>query len=413
MADVLKKLSSSVIDENAEELRKIGEEIWSCPELNYEEYKAHELLTNFLEKKGFSVERSYAGIETAFRASLPESPENRPTSTREPNVCVICEYDALPEIGHACGHNLIAEAGLAAGLGLKAAFELSNQPATKGDGSVLPLKGRLTVMGTPAEEGSGGKVKLIDSGAFDDIDVAMMVHPAPFSCIMPVCNDCTQLAVTYRGKAAHAAAFPWEGVNALDAAVMAYTAISALRQQMKPSWRVHGIITNGGVKPNIIPEVASLDYYIRAPKKSELVTLREKVEKCFEAAAKATNCSVEIVEREPTYYNMVNNPILAKVYGKNWKALGGEFVDVIDVHGSTDMGNVSYVVPSIHPVYRIGSGSEVNHTRDFTSVSNLPEAHMQTLVVAKAMAHTCIDVLTMDGLLEDIKEQFKVQLRDQ
>ena len=395
MADSLKKLSSAVIDENAEELKKVSHEIWSCPELNYEEHKAHELLTNFLEKKGFSVERSYTGLETAFRATF---------GSGRPNVCVICEYDALPEIGHACGHNLIAEAGLAAGLGLKAAMESSDAPAPKG---------RLTVMGTPAEEGGGGKVKLINNGAFEDVDIAMMAHPTPFSCIMPIWNDRTQLEVTYRGKAAHAAAFPWEGVNALDAAVMAYTSISVLRQQMKPTWRVHGVITNGGAKPNIIPEVASLSYYIRAPNKSELAALREKMEKCFEAAAKATSCSVEIVEPTPTYYDVVNNPTLAKLYGKNWSTLGGEFDETIEVHASTDMGNVSYVVPAIHPIYKIGSGSEVNHTREFTRVSNTSEAHKETMVAGKAMAHTCIDVITTDGLLEEIKEKFKVQMKDQ
>ena len=393
MASALKKLSSSAIDENTEELRKVSDEIWSSPELNFEEHKAHHLLTGFLEKKGFSVERSYTGIETAFRATF---------GSGRPNVCVICEYDALPEIGHACGHNLIAEAGVAAGLGLKAALESSNAP-----------KGRLTVMGTPAEEGGGGKEFLIRNGAFEDVDVAMMVHPAPYSTVKPLWNNRTQLEITYTGKAAHAAAFPWEGVNALDAAVMAYTSISVLRQQMKPSWRVHGVITNGGAKPNIIPEKASLSYYVRAPYKSELAELRKKVETCFEAAAKATGCSVEVTEPTPTYYDVINNEALAARYGENWSSLGAKFVDTINTHASTDMGNVSYVVPSIHPMYRIGSGSEVNHTREFTRVANTPEAHAETLLAAKAMAHTCIDVLTTDGLLEEVRKNFKAQTGDQ
>ena len=389
MASELKQVSSSVIDEHTEELRKLGDAIWSCPELNFKEHKAHELLTNFLERKGFAVERAYTGIETAFRATF---------GSGKPNICVICEYDALPEIGHACGHNLIAEAGVAAGLGLKAVLESNDAP-----------KGRLTVMGTPAEEGGGGKEYLIRNGAFKDVDVAMMVHPTPYSAIRPQWNDRTQLEITFTGKAAHAAAFPWEGVNALDAAVMAYTSISVLRQQMKPSWRVHGVITNGGAKPNIIPEKASMSYYVRAPNKSELAELRAKVEACFKAAAKATNCSVEIVEPTPTYYEVVNNPTLATRYGENWSALGAKVVDTIDTYASTDMGNVSYVVPSIHPVYQIGSGSEVNHTREFTGVANTPGAHAETLIAAKAMAHTCIDVLTIDGLLEEIWKNFSAQ----
>jgi amidohydrolase len=385
----LKKAASSSIDENTEELRTIGEKIWSSPELCYKEHKAHDLLTDFLEKKGFSVERSYTGMETAFRATF---------GSGRPNVCVICEYDALPEIGHACGHNLIAEAGVAAGLGLKAALESSNAP-----------KGRLTVMGTPAEEGGGGKVKLINNGAFDDIDIAMMVHPTPHSGVRVILNCISSLQITYTGKAAHAAAFPWEGVNALDAAVMAYNSVSVLRQQMKPTWRVHGVITNGGAKPNIIPEKAVLEFNIRAPSISEHELLSKKVNSCFEAAAKATSCSMEIIELMPTYLEVLNNPTLAEKFGENWGALGASFDDVYNLGASTDMGNVSYKVPSIHPCYQVGSGSEANHTREFTTVTNTPEAHAETLVIGKAMAHTCIDVLTTDGLLEEIKKTFKDQ----
>ena len=388
----LKKLATSAIDENTEKLKTIGEKIWNSPELSYKEYKAHDILTDFLEKKGFSVERSYTGIETAFRATF---------GSGRPNVCVICEYDALPEIDHACGHNLIAEAGVAAGLGLKAALESSDAP-----------KGRLTVMGTPAEEGGGGKVYLIRNGAFEDVDIAMMVHPAPHSAVKAIWNCVSSLRITYNGKAAHAAAFPWEGVNALDAAVMAYTSISVLRQQMKPTWRVHGVITNGGAKPNIIPEKAVLEYNIRAPSKSELDSLRNKVDCCFEAAAKATNCSMEITELMPTYLEIANNPTLAEKFGENWGALGAKFDKIHDIHASTDMGNVSYTVPSIHPIYRISSGSEANHTREFNAIANTPEAHTETLVAAKAMAHTCIDVLTTDGLLEEIRKTFTAQTEE-
>ena len=385
----LKKVVSSAIDESTEELKTIGEKIWRSPELCYKEHTAHDLLTDFLEKKGFSVERSYTGIETAFRATF---------GSGRPNVCVICEYDALPEIGHACGHNLIAEAGVAAGLGLKAALESNNAP-----------KGRLTVMGTPAEEGGGGKEFLIQNGAFEDIDVAMMVHPTPYSAVSAIWNCVSLLQITYTGKAAHAAAFPWEGVNALDAVVMAYTSISVLRQQMKPKWRVHGVITNGGTKPNIIPEKAVLEINIRAPSKSELDLLRKKVDNCFEAAAKATNCSMEVIELMPAYLEILNNPTLAETFGENWGDLGASFEDIYDIGASTDMGNVSYIVPSIHPIYRVGSGSELNHTREFTAMTNTPEAHAETLVAAKAMAHTCIDVLTTDGLLEEIEKTFKDQ----
>ncbi|XP_064393654.1 xaa-Arg dipeptidase-like [Halichondria panicea] len=382
-----KKVASMVVDSKAQELSQLSSELHRNPELGSEEFKAHELLTNFLEKEGFTVERSYTGIETAFRATF---------GSGRPNVCVICEYDALPEIGHACGHNLIAEAGIAAGLGLKAILEPSDAS-----------KGTVIVMGTPAEETTGGKLNLIENGAFNDIDIAMMVHPFPLNIVQPDFICSATRIVTYTGKAAHAAAFPWEGVNALDAAVMAYTSISALRQQMKPTWKVHGIITNGGAKPNIIPEKAAMEYYIRAPTKTELVTLVEKVTSCFESAALATGCQVEINTPCADFLNIVHNPTLSDLYLKNLTELGEKSTEMISdspVKASTDMGNVSHVVPSIHPIYAIGSG-EMNHTREFTAVTNTPEAHTATLTAAKAMAHTCIDVLTTSGLLEKIKHE--------
>ena len=380
------EVAVKTIDSNKDDLQTLSNEIWRNPELGFKEHKAHQLLTDFLEKKGFSVERGYCDMSTAFCATF---------GSGGANVCVICEYDALPEIGHACGHNLIAEAGVAAGLGVKAFLEETGS------------SGRLTVMGTPAEEGGGGKVFMIEKGAFKEIDLAMMVHPTPFNVAMPLALAICQLDVVFTGKAAHAAGFPWEGVNALDAAVMAYSSISALRQQMKPSWRVHGVITNGGVKPNIIPEKSSMLYYIRAPIVSELNQLRKKVEACFEAAAQATGCSVSISEVGKPYDNLMSNSILGEMYSKNFRLLECEIEHYTDKAGSTDMGNVSHVVPSIHPYYKVGNG-EVNHTREFTNVCNTPEAHQQTLRAAKSMAFTCINVLTGgDQLLQDISAQFK------
>ena len=313
-----------------------------------------------------------------------------------PNVCIICEYDALPGIGHACGHNLIAEAGVAAGLGVKAFIE------SQGTG----YTGKVTVMGTPAEEGGGGKVLMIEKGAFEGVDIAIMAHPCPFESVVCIANARMILKIDYHGKAAHAAAFPWEGVNALDAAVMAYTSISALRQQMKPSWRVHGVFTNGGVKPNIIPEKASLQYYIRAPTLEELEVLREKVMACFNGVAKATGCSVEVSIPAPTYKNILSNLTLANLYAKHLKSQDiEEFMFERELNWSTDMGNVSHVVPSLHPTYWIGDA--VNHTHKFTGISNTTEAHDKTLLIGKVMALTCIDVLKggMD-IVREISEQF-------
>jgi amidohydrolase len=240
MSAKLKCAASGIIDTYSEELLELSGEIWKNPELGFKEHLAHSLLTGFLERRGFEVQRSFAGLETAFRATF---------GSGRPNVCVICEYDALPVIGHACGHNLIAEAGIAAGLGLKAALECEGAP-----------KGMVTVMGTPAEETSGGKLDMIQNGAFSDVDIAMMVHPSPSDIVSPTTLGVSMWNVEFTGKSAHAAAYPWEGVNALDAAVMAYNSISLLRQQMKPTWRVHGVALNGGgTDPAIIP--ASTSYF--------------------------------------------------------------------------------------------------------------------------------------------------------
>ena len=385
--NVVEKCVQGAIDSNRKDLQSLSEEIWHNPELSFEEHKAHQLLTDYLEKKGFSVERGCCDLSTAFRATY---------GSGGASVCVICEYDALPEIGHACGHNLIAEAGVAAGLGVKAFLEETGS------------SGRLTVLGTPAEEGGGGKVFMIEKGAFEGLDMAMMVHPSPFDCVIPGVLANHRFRINYAGKAAHAAGFPWEGVNALDAAVMAYTSISALRQQMKPTWRVHGIITNGGVKPNIIPEKTTMDCQYRAPNLTELQVLEGKLEACFQAAAQATGCTVNCSKQGKLYRDLQSNPVLSRLYAENIKKQGvTECAYEGGLLGSTDMGNVSHLVPSIHPVYRVGNG-EVNHTREFTSVCNTPEAHQQTLTAAKSMALTCINVLTGgDKLLQDICAQFK------
>ena len=310
-------------------------------------------------------------------------------------MCIICEYDALPNIGHACGHNLISEAGLAAGLGIKAFIE------TKGIGMV-------TIMGTPAEEGGGGKVLMIERGGFTGIDIALMAHPAPCEIIMPNHLACAQMNIVFTGKAAHAAAFPWEGVNALDAGVLAYTNISALRQQMKPSWRVHGIFTDGGVKPNIIPESTSLHYYIRAPTMEELHVLKEKVIACFKGAAQSTGCTVEVTDTGKLYQNVAGNSVLGRLYERNYSTLGvTDYEFKGDLTSSTDFGNVSQIIPGIHPRYKVGNGV-ATHSPPFAQVANTTESHDKTIVVGKAMCLTSIDVLIGGAeLLDSIWSEFK------
>ena len=415
----LKETASAAVQAAKGELRELSSEIWNHPELGFEEYKAHAILTLFLEQKGFSVDRSFSGIKTAFRATF---------GSGKPNVCVICEYDALPEIGHACGHNLIAEAGVAAGLGVKAALESDGAPPGKltvmgtpaeegGGGKVtlmengeftdIDIARKLTVMGTPAEEGGGGKVTLMENGEFTDIDIAMMVHPAPYTIIKPKFIAIAIYTVTFTGKGCHAATHPWEGVNALDAAVTAYNSISVLRQQMKPNWRVHMIITNGGTKGNIIPEKTAMEVWVRAPTRDEIKILTDKVKTCVEAAALATSCQYSFKLDGNMFDNLHSNDTLARLYAENLKQKGFiEFVDSYEETGSTDMGNVSHTVPSIHPMFKIGTG-EVYHTREFASVTNIASSHDSTLLFAEAMAHTCIDILTNNDLLQAAKSEFE------
>lgn len=388
--EALKLAASAAIDTRAAELNSLGVEIWKNPELNYEEYKAHDLLTGYLEENGFSVQRSYTNIETAFKASFGDG---------RPNVAIICEYDALPELGHACGHNLIAEAGVAGAVGVKAVLEaLFLQSGSS--------KGSITVLGTPAEEGGGGKILLMKNGAFEGLDVAMMVHPAPSTVIRPLFSAVKELHVTYRGTAARHD-YPWEGSNPLDAAVAAYHAIAALRQQMRPAWRCHVIISEGGATPTVTPDSSVLSCYIKAPDAGELCALESRIRDCFESAGVSTGCGVEIKQMNYVHCDIRHNSLLAEKFAENYAKLGASFVDQAEMYGSTDMIRLSRTLPTIYPCFGIGSGREVNHSVGFVGVANASESHAKALQAGKAMAHTCVDVLTTEGMLEQIRAVFE------
>lgn len=388
----LKKVALRAIERYSAELYQLNQKIWKTPELGYQEKYAHEVLTTFFEEKGFEVTREYT-IDTAFRAS------SGGCSRRI--VGLICEYDALPGIGHACGHNLIAEVGVGAALGVKAAIDSSNQDL-----------GKVIVLGTPAEEGGGGKIRMIENGCFDEVDFCLMAHPKSFSCVYPTCLAMQDVQVTFSGLSSHAAAFPWEGINALDAAVMAYNALSVLRQQLRPTWRFHGIITNGGSKPNIIPDKASMAYYVRAPTEEELNELRDKVHNCFLSAAQATGCTVDIEWNSTFYSNLETNEQLAKVYQGNAEELGLTFPSREEqakaTFGSTDMGNVSHVKPSIHPYFDIET-SVANHTPEFTEAAGKKEAHELAVVQAQVMALTALDVLCSEQIWESVVSDFETK----
>ncbi|XP_074547726.1 peptidase M20 domain-containing protein 2-like [Halichoeres trimaculatus] len=390
------------IDDQKNELYSVSQDIWSRPELAGEETHAHDRLVHFFtQDRAWTIESHYT-LQTAFRASW--GPVGGVKGDPVLNVGFLCEYDALPDIGHGCGHNLIAEVGAAAAVGLKAA--LGNQ-------TELPIPVKITVLGTPAEEDIGGKIDLIKAGAFSDIDLVFMAHPAQQDVSFLPCVALTEVSVKYHGKASHASAYPWEGVNALDAAVLAYNNISVLRQQLKPDWRLHGIIKHGGVKPNIIPDFTELQFYLRTPLLKDLCVLKEKAVACFRAAAVATGCEVEVTFPGPEYHNILPNATLANLYENNGRSLGMEFVEQpANFSGSTDFGNVSSVLPGIHPFFYICTEA-FNHTKEYTEAAGAEKAQSFTLRTAKALAMTAVDVVCCPDLLRQVREDFRlVKLRE-
>jgi len=331
-------------------------------------------------------------MKTAFRAEA---------GSGSPVIAVLSEYDALPGIGHACGHNLIAVAGVAVGIALKKVLESR------------PGSGTVVVLGTPAEEGGCGKQILIDNGAFQGIDVAMMCHPCPAEFVYASILACTELTVVFHGKNAHASAAPWEGVNALDALISGYNAVSCLRQQIRLTDRVHGVILDGGKRPNIIPDRSEALYFVRSKNKKELEELKEKVLKCFEGAALSSGCKLEHSWAKHEYLDIVTNEVMADLYTSHSAKLGHPLppkeVQLSFPSGSTDMGNVSYVVPSIHPMYKIGTTRVNNHTPEFTQSAGSKESHTETFRASKALAFTALDVIYSPNVLQKVKEGYAKQ----
>jgi amidohydrolase len=360
------------IDRRSDLLLEVSHRIHANPELNFEEYAAHELLTEVLESQGVDVTRHAYDLPTAFDARVGHE---------GPTVAVLCEYDALPGIGHACGHNIIAAAGLGAGLALA---PLAGE-----------LGGRLAILGTPAEEGGGGKVFMIERGAFDGVDASMMVHPAGAELRRMHTLAIHQVLVDYRGKAAHAAAAPWAGLNALDAAVAGYTNVAALRQHIRPDERVHGIFTKAGDKPNIVPEHAQAHWFVRSPSKETLEPLKDRVLACLAAGAVATGCEMHHQWLEPAYDNMVDNDPLLDRYCEHARSVGRDPVapsgDLV-VAGSTDMGNVSHVVPSIHPMVQAAPRGVAIHTAAFAEHARAPIGDRAVIDGAKILALTMLDL---------------------
>ena len=378
---------ATAVDRLADDLEALSRRIHDHPELGYQEVKAAGWLAEFLAGQGFKVERGVAAVETAFRATI-ETGDG-------PSIAILCEYDALPAIGHACGHNVIAAAGAGAGAGLAAVRDQ------------LP-PGRIHVIGTPAEEGGGGKVRLIRGGVFDGVDAAMMVHGwdrwVPHQDLLGV----LRIGFEFTGKAAHASADPWEGVNALDAVIQTFNNVSMLRQQMRPDARVHGIVTSGGAAPNIIPEFAAATFYVRAATLDYLATLRTRVVACAEGAAAATGTALKVVDYDNTYEPMKRNQALADAFRANMQRVGvPESPEMKERLGSSDVGNVSQVLPTIQPYVRIAPDGTPWHSRAFEEAAVSPLAREGLLAAAKVMAMTTLDLLADPPLLARARQEFR------
>lgn len=360
-----------------DELVALSHRIHANPELGYEEEKAAAWLSEALADAGFAVETGICDLPTAFVGRAGSGPLH---------IGICAEYDCLPGIGHACGHNIIAAASLGAGM---AAAKVADD-----------LGLTISVIGTPAEEvcDGGGKILLLERGAFEGIHAAMMVHPAPMDVVEFPIIAAAMFEVCYHGKEAHASAFPERGINAADALTVAQTAIGLLRQHIHPTDRIHGIITKGGEAPNIIPAETVAKYIVRARSLGDLDDIKSKVLKCFEAGALATGATLDVMGGEKPYAEMHHDPDIAAAYGRNAEALGRRFPEVganlQRAAGSTDMGNVSLAMPAIHPAIGIDSLPAVNHQPEFTAHCVTGAADQAIVDGAVGMAWTMVDLAT-------------------
>ncbi len=375
MATDLKKAAKERFGEAQKSVIEMSRRIHAYPEVGWEEEKASAWLSEYLDAAGFQVEKGICDLPTAFSARIGSGPLH---------IGICAEYDSLPGIGHACGHNIIAASAIGAAL---AAAKVADEAGLT-----------ITVLGTPAEEvgDSSGKILMLERGGFDGLHAAMMVHPAPMDMLKAKIIAASMFDICCTGKESHASAFPEMGVNAADALTIAQTAIGLLRQHIRSTDRIHGIVTHGGDAPNVVPAHTSARYIVRAETLDQLAELRPKVYRCFEAGGLATGAKVEIRGGTKPYAEMHHHEGMAALYRKNSAELGREFKPLgeLDVRptGSTDMGNVSRVLPSIHPMIGINSLPAVNHQPEFTAHCITEDADKALMDGALAMAWTCIDM---------------------
>jgi amidohydrolase len=384
----MKSEIAAAVDSMADELLRLSHSIHGEPELALEEFKSAAKLEDAVAAHDLPVQRGAFGLDTAYVSEFGNE--------RGPTVAILSEYDALPGIGHACGHNIIATSGLGAALALAKL------------GSRLP--GRVRYLGTPAEERFGGKEIMAREGAFDGVDAAMMMHPANLDLVSMPCIAISEVEVVYHGKSAHASAMPYRGLNALDAVVTAYQSIAQLRQHIRHTERIHGIITDGGLAANIVPERAGCRFYVRAKDAYDLSLLKKRAQACFEGAALATGTRLEAEWGKTDYLDLKTNWPMAGVFERNAEQLGREFFPLKDIPpgfaGSTDMGNVSHRVPSIHPMFAVAPSEVIIHNAEFARWAASERGDKAVLDGAKALALTALELMADVPLMERVKTDF-------
>jgi amidohydrolase len=377
------------IDDLHTTLIDLSKRIHCNPEIKFEERKASQWLSDAAKEAGFRVEKPVGGLDTAFRASCTGSGAG-------PTIAFLAEYDALPKLGHGCGHNLIGPASLGAALGLQTAMD--------------DLPGSIQLIGTPAEEGGGGKVILAEAGVFDEVDIAMMFHPSGKTILWKHALARRKLFIEFFGKAAHAASCPEKGISALDATLLTFQNLNALREHIVDSSRIHGIITHGGDAPNVVPDYSACLFFVRAMDDDYCDVLLEKVKNCARGAALATGAKVEM-EMQGAYRSLQMNTPLAQAFKSNLEALEWTFddVDPSEGIGSTDFGDVSHITPSLHPYLSIGPKDLAGHSTEFAAAAASEKGFEAMVAAAKAMAGTAVDILLQPGLYNSVRADFEAR----
>ncbi len=380
----------AAVDELGAQLLATSHDIHAHPELLFKEFRASKRLADELEQGGLKVQRGVGGLETAFRAELDGGAPG-------PTLAILAEYDALPGIGHACGHNIIATSALGAGLALARTKQ--------------PFAGRVVIIGTPAEEGGGGKILLAEAGVFDDVDASFMLHPSRSDMVRRSSLASSRVELVFHGKASHAAGAPDQGINALEAVIQTFNGVNARRLQMRGDARVHGIITHGGDAVNIIPARASARFSIRARDRAYQRQLVQMLRQAAEAGATVTGARLEWTETRG-YDNTVPNSTIADVMAKNMVALGRAVAEPAanERMGSTDMGDISQILPAVHAYFAIVPESIANHTPEFAVAAASPEGDRAVLDGAKTLAMTAADLLAESSLLAQAKADFARQV---